>query len=154
MGIEIIHVQILSFQNSHKWCSKHFGIQNMQIHCIFNQQRCKAHNNFEWWTKSILRLDALFWIIIWAWDFVSLKITLSFHFPFFQTIILLSLVISSEQLILFCFYTWLLHRLIVMKQGRSLGKWCCQTAIVYFLLTFYHCLSYNLSKNKMYDSFI
>jgi hypothetical protein len=30
-----------------------------------------------------------------------------------------------------------------------LGKWCCQTAIVYFVLIFYHCLSYNLNKNRM-----
>jgi hypothetical protein len=58
-------------EQSQVMLKKHFGIQNMQIHCIFNQQRCTAHNNFEWWTKSILRLDALFWIIIWAWDFVS-----------------------------------------------------------------------------------
>jgi hypothetical protein len=30
---------------------------------------------------------------------------------------------------LFFIHVWLLHLLVVMKQARSLGKWCCQTAI-------------------------
>ena len=57
---------------------------------------------------------------------------------------------------LFFIHVWLLHLLVVMKKARSLGKWCCQTAIVYFVLIFYHCLSYNLNKNRMYviSSFI
>ena len=50
---------------------------------------------------------------------------------------------------LFFIHVWLLHLLVVMKQARSLGKWCCQTGIVYFVLIFYHCLSYNLNKNRM-----
>ena len=51
---------------------------------------------------------------------------------------------------LFFIHVWLLHLLVVIKQARSLEKWYCQTAIIYFVLIFYHCLSYNLNKNQMY----
>ena len=80
----------ISVQNSQKWCSKQNIFETKIYKCPFSQQACTAHNNFEWWTKSILRPRVDIWMLciglFWRGDFVSLEIALFLHFPFRKTL--------------------------------------------------------------------